>query len=192
MKKIFLINRKTRETDVKVRIDLNERTNFININTKIPFFDHMLSQIPFHGCFSCEIKCEGDIDVDTHHSIEDVGIVIGKALKKIFKERKTRRFCFFSAPMDESLTKITLDICNRPNFVFKTKNTKEKIKGVSLGNIKEFFKSVCFNSKTCIHIENYGDDFHHRVESMFKCFGLILRKALMIKKDKERSSTKDV
>ncbi|UOQ38025.1 Imidazoleglycerol-phosphate dehydratase [Candidatus Vidania fulgoroideae] len=189
----FLVNRETKETKSKIRIDFNDNLNFININTGIPFFDHLLSQIPFHGCFSCEIICKGDIDVDTHHSIEDIGIVFGKILKKIFKEKKKKRFFFSCVPMDESLTRMTMDICDRPSFVFNVKKTKEKIKGVSLSNIKEFFKSVCYNSKICLHVDNYGEDFHHRIESMFKCFGVLLKKTFSIKRNKiYKLSTKDL
>ncbi|MGX7583087.1 imidazoleglycerol-phosphate dehydratase [Candidatus Vidania fulgoroideorum] len=190
MKEEFFINRNTKETKIEIRISLNKNLNFININTGIPFFDHLLIQIPFHGCFSCLIKCNGDLKVDTHHIIEDVGIVLGKIIKKIFYERKVERFHYCFVPMDESLTRIIIDICNRHNFIFNVKRTNEKINGISINSIKEFFKSICFNSKTTIHIKNYGDDLHHRMESMFKCFGILLKNIFSSKRI--IFSTKDI
>lgn len=180
-KEEYFLNRFTKETKIEMRISFNKNLNFVNINTGVPFFDHLLMQIPFHGCFSCLIKCDGDQNVDTHHIIEDVGIVFGKLIKKIFKDKNVERFHFFYTPMDESLTRIVIDICNRPNFIFNVKKTEKKIRGVSMNNISEFFKSICFNSKITIHMENYGHDNHHKMESMFKCFGAILNKIFSTK-----------
>ncbi|MGX7576474.1 imidazoleglycerol-phosphate dehydratase HisB [Candidatus Vidania fulgoroideorum] len=187
----FYIKRVTNETNIKITINFNKNVNIKKIKTGIGFFDHLLQQTSFHGNFFLKIKSKGDLEVDNHHLVEDIGIALGKLFKKIFKKKTFRRYSFCYAPMEESLCRIVLDICNRPNLIFNTKK-KEKIpNGFNMFNIFEFFKSFVNNSFTTIHLDCYGEDSHHKFESIFKCFGLIIKKALKIK-DSINISTKSL
>ncbi|MGX7582515.1 imidazoleglycerol-phosphate dehydratase HisB [Candidatus Vidania fulgoroideorum] len=187
--KNFFYERKTSETDIRLRINLDKNLVFVKINTGIPFFDHMLMQLCFHGNFSMDLKCKGDIDVDIHHIVEDVGIVLGKIFKKIIKKRYYKRYAFFYVPMEESLTRINMDICNRSHLVFNVpKSHKNIFGGFSIDHLFEFFKSFSNNSFTTIHIENYGKDIHHRIESIFKCFGYVINTVLKLGINKKKTT----
>lgn len=181
MNKNYFYERKTKETDISLRINLDKNLVFVNIKTGIPFFDHMLEQFCFHGNFSMSLRCKGDLNVDSHHIIEDTGIVLGKIFKKIIYERYYKRYGFFYVPMEESLTRINVDICNRPCLVFNVpKSYKNIFNNFSIDNLYEFFKSFTNNSFITMHIENYGKDIHHRIESIFKCFGYIINTILKL------------
>ncbi|MGX7585904.1 imidazoleglycerol-phosphate dehydratase HisB [Candidatus Vidania fulgoroideorum] len=188
----FVYERKTKETSIKLRINFSNSINTISINTGISFLDHLLMQTSFHGCFSTVLDCVGDINVDSHHTVEDIGIVYGKLFRKIFKARKSCRYNFAYVPFDDSLTRMVLDISERPYLVFNVNGGEKGIKGITVNNILEFFKSFSNNSKTTIHIENYGYDRHHRMESIFKCFGVLLKRILETKKNNKVSSTKSL
>ncbi|QSW37909.1 imidazoleglycerol-phosphate dehydratase [Candidatus Vidania fulgoroideae] len=188
----FVLERKTRETNISLRVCFNKNINFIEINSGIPFFDHLLMQTSFHGCFSTYLKCAGDLDVDTHHTVEDIGIVYGKLFGDIFKLKQAERYVFSFVPFDDALTRIVLDISGRPYLVFNVQNKNHEIKGISMYTIMEFFKSFTSHSKTTIHIENYGFNNHHKMESIFKCFGILLKRVFDLKKSKHNYSTKDL
>ncbi|WP_458659029.1 imidazoleglycerol-phosphate dehydratase HisB [Candidatus Vidania fulgoroideorum] len=193
MKKNFFYERFTNETEIKIRINTDSHYRLTKIQTGIPFFDHMLRQISFHGNFSIDLACKGDLNVDNHHLIEDVGISLGKIYKQMFEYRKYKRYVFFYLPMEESLTRMAVDICNRPFFKFNYSEIYKYTKcGFTMENVYEFFKSFANNSKISMHIENYGSDVHHRIESIFKCFGVLTKKIFKLEKITYINSTKDL
>ncbi|MGX7589176.1 imidazoleglycerol-phosphate dehydratase [Candidatus Vidania fulgoroideorum] len=185
MKKIKLI-RNTRET--KIKVVLLKDNVFPLINTGIGFLNHMLEQFSYNSGFSLKIIAKGDLDVDQHHLVEDVGIVLGKFFKKISINSKKRYVNAF-VPMDESLTNFVIDISNRGNVFFNFKLNKFKKFDTEL--VYEFFRSFSMNSKYTIHINNYGLNTHHRIESIFKAFGVAIKK-LYGKKNRLIKSTKSL
>ncbi|MGX7589736.1 imidazoleglycerol-phosphate dehydratase HisB [Candidatus Vidania fulgoroideorum] len=188
----FVLERKTSETSIYLRVNFNKSLNFISIDSGIPFFNHLLMQTSFHGCFSTFLKCDGDLDVDTHHTVEDIGLVYGKLFSKVFKVKHAERYVFSFVPFDDALTRMVLDISNRPYLVFNVRSSNFGINGISMNTIMEFFKSFTSSSKTNIHIENYGFNNHHRMESIFKCFGILLKRVFDLKKSRYNYSTKDL
>ncbi|MGX7577297.1 imidazoleglycerol-phosphate dehydratase HisB [Candidatus Vidania fulgoroideorum] len=189
MKQNYYLERKTSETDISLRINFNKNLFFIRISTGIPFFDHMLMQTCFHANMSVDLKCIGDINVDLHHIVEDVGIVFGKIFKKIIKNKFYNRYAFFYIPMDEALTRMTMDICYRKYLVFNvSKSYKNIFCGFSIDHVKEFFKSFCNTANVTLHIENYGKDIHHRIESIFKCFGYLINNVLSLKINNKKTT----
>ncbi|MGX7458762.1 imidazoleglycerol-phosphate dehydratase HisB [Candidatus Vidania fulgoroideorum] len=188
----FVLERRTKETNIFLRVSFNSNLNFINIDSGIPFFDHLLMQTSFHGCFSTSLKCIGDLDIDTHHTVEDIGLVYGKLFGKVFKLKQAERYVFSFVPFDDSLTRIVLDISGRPYLVFNVQSTECSIKGISINTIMEFFRSFTSSSKTTIHIENYGFNNHHRMESIFKCFGILLKRVFSLKRNRHSYSTKEL
>ncbi|XAO72490.1 MAG: imidazoleglycerol-phosphate dehydratase [Candidatus Vidania fulgoroideorum] len=185
-KKIFKINRKTKETKIFSKINLSKKNKISSINTKIDFFDHLIEQFCFHGNFYLNLICKGNTKIDNHHIIEDTGIVLGKLFKKIFKNVKYKRYSFFKLIMEESITEIIIDISQRPylNLKIKKKNDKDFI----IEDVIEFFKSFSNNALINIHIYNKGENLHHRIESIFKCFGKVINNCLDLKENKIKST----
>jgi len=178
MKRKAIIERKTKETDIKISWMLDGAGNS-SINTKIPFFDHMLELFSKHGFFDLEIHATGDIEVDHHHLVEDMGIAMGRALKEALGDFSgIKRYGHAIVPMDEALCLLAIDLSGRPNFVFKG-----TLKGHT-GNfdtilIKEYFKGFVNEAKITVHVNLfYGDNIHHKVEAIFKAFGKALREAI--------------
>lgn len=186
------IFRKTNETDIYVRLNLDGTKN-IKIETGIPFFDHMLTLFAFHGSFDLDIKAIGDIDVDDHHTLEDVGLALGQAIYQALGERiGINRYGLMYLPMDEALSRVVIDMSNRPFLVFKAIFYREKVGTMDTQNVYEFFKSVVNESRMNLHIETlYGDNEHHKIESIFKGFGRALKEAVQIIHN-DVSSTKGV
>lgn len=186
-KKQALISRKTKETDIIVKINL-EGKGIHEIETGIPFFNHMLSLFSQHSLFDLKILAKGDLEVDEHHTIEDVGICLGGAIKKALKDKKgIKRFGKSILPMEEALVIVGLDICNRPFFMIKPslKKVKEKkqIKSFTPSLIEHFFRSLVVNSGVTLHINILnGDNFHHLVEAIFKAMALAFQEAVEINK----------
>ena len=171
-----LIERNTLET--KVKVDLNiDGNKKININTGIGFLDHMLTLFAFHGNFDLSIKCEGDLYVDDHHTIEDLGICLGQAFKEAIGNKiGIRRYSTVYIPMDEALVYTSLDISNRPYLVFNVNFQSEKIGNMSTQMFKEFFRAFINESKVALHINLvYGDNDHHKIEAVFKSFARALK-----------------
>jgi imidazoleglycerol-phosphate dehydratase len=176
------VERKTKETDISVEINL-DGSGHHEINTSIPFLDHMLSLMAMHGMLDVVVKAKGDIEVDDHHTIEDVGIVIGTAVKKALSDMKgITRYGNMSVPMDESLASIAIDISGRPYLVYNVVFPKKsKIKGFDPDLIEDFFHAFVTNSGITLHINvAYGRNTHHIIEAIFKGFGRALRQAIQI------------
>lgn len=184
--------RKTLETDVfiELNIDGNGKSQ---IDTGIGFLDHMLTLFAFHGRFDLNVKCKGDIDVDTHHTAEDIGIALGESFNKALGDKKgIKRYADILLPMDESLCRTALDISGRSFLVYDIDFKREMLGTMDVQNFKEFFIAFINNSKMTLHIKLlYGENDHHKIESVFKSFGRVLNEATMIVSD-EISSTKGV
>ena len=176
------VDRKTKETDIKVTINLDGEGKY-TIDTSIPFLDHMLSLMCKHGLFDLKIKAKGDIDVDYHHTVEDIGIVLGKAIKQALVDMKgISRFGQASVPMDEALSTVSLDISGRPYLVYKVEFPKKsKIKNFDPDLIEDFLQAFVSNSNITLHVESlYGRNTHHIIEAIFKALGRALRQAVSI------------
>lgn len=177
--------RKTKETDVFVSIDLDGK-GISDINTGVGFLDHMLELFAFHGQFDLSVTCHGDLQVDSHHTIEDIGIALGKSIKEALGDKKgIHRYGSFTIPMDETLLSVCLDMSNRPYLVFNV-----CLDNVLLGNYQtemteEFFRATAFNAGMTLHInEHYGKNMHHIIEACFKAFARALKEAVSI--DRQR------
>ncbi|MFQ6791447.1 MAG: imidazoleglycerol-phosphate dehydratase HisB [Thomasclavelia sp.] len=186
------IERNTLET--KILVDLNlDGNGQSQIDTGIGFFDHMLTLLAFHGNFDLKVKCDGDLEVDGHHTIEDLGIALGLAFKEALGDKRgIKRYGAFTICMDEALVTTNLDISNRPFLVFNVNLTCERIGTFETELAVEFFRAFAFNGGITLHInEHYGENNHHIVEAVFKSLGRALKKAVSIdekNKDKVISS----
>ena len=180
--RIAKVDRKTKETDINVTINLDGEGKY-TIDTSIPFLDHMLSLMCKHGLFDLKIKAKGDIDVDYHHTVEDIGIVLGKAIKQALVDMKgISRFGQASVPMDEALSTVSLDISGRPYLVYKVEFPKKsKIKNFDPDLIEDFLQAFVSNSSITLHVESlYGRNTHHIIEAIFKALGRALKQAVKI------------
>ncbi len=175
------ITRKTRETDIVVKINLDGNGES-TIDTGVGFFDHMLTGFARHGGFDLEVKCKGDLEVDSHHTIEDIGIALGCAINEALGDKKgITRYGFASIPMDEALSQCTLDISGRSYLVFDASFSSDKCGEMDTQLCEEFFRAVAFNSAITLHISApYGVNDHHKMEAMFKAFARALRQAVAI------------
>jgi imidazoleglycerol-phosphate dehydratase len=177
-------NRKTSETEIDLKLNL-DGTRSIFIETQIPFFDHMLTLFAFHAGFDLSISAKGDIPVDDHHTVEDVGIILGQAIKEALGDKVgINRYGLSYLPMDESLARSVIDISNRPFLHYKATFNRLSIGGLSLENVKEFLYAFAMEARISLHIESlYGDNDHHKVESLFKALGRSLKEAVMLQGD---------
>ncbi len=181
MKRTATIERKTSETDIRVYLDL-DRIEPSKIDTGVPFFDHMLNSMSRHGRFYTEIKCTGDIDIDDHHSVEDIGICLGCALKEALGDKSgIKRFGHAVIPMDESLSSAAVDLSGRAYFKYCGSELSGYIKDYSEELTLEFLRSFAVKSEVNLHIElRYGENRHHIHESIFKSLGVALYNAFSI------------
>lgn len=175
------IARKTKETDIKVCIDLDGK-GVNEINTGIGFFDHMLTALSKHSGIDMKISCNGDLNVDAHHSVEDVGIVLGQALNEALGDKVgIRRYGFASIPMDESLGTCSIDLSGRAFLVFDCTFAGDFCGTMDTQLFEEFFRSFSFNAGMTLHIAcPYGANDHHKAEAMFKALARALREATEI------------
>ena len=177
-----LIQRKTKETDIRLILNLDGKGQY-SIDSSIPFLDHMLSLMCKHGIFDMKLKAKGDIDIDFHHTIEDIGIVLGKALKQALGDMKgISRFGQATVPMDEALASVNIDISGRPFLVYRVSFPKKsKIKSFDPDLIEDFLQAFVSNSGITLHVESpYGRNTHHIIEAAFKALGRALRNAVSI------------
>ena len=175
------IKRKTNETDISVFINI-DGDGISDIDTGIPFLDHMLNQISSHGLFDLKIKAIGDTHIDDHHTNEDVGIALGKAFSKALGERKgISRFGHFFAPLDEALVQVTLDCSGRPHLSYDLQLKAPRIGNYDTELVREFFIAFVNNSGITLHINQIsGSNSHHIVEASFKAFSRAMRMATEI------------
>jgi imidazoleglycerol-phosphate dehydratase len=180
------VRRKTKETEVVLKLDLDGSGRH-TIATGIPFFDHMLSLLAYHSSIDLSLKTKGDIGVDAHHTVEDVGICLGDGIRKALGEAKgIQRYGMAMVPMDETLGSVALDLSMRPCLVFHMKLRRARIGTFDLELVEEFFKAFCNHSKITLHINLlYGKNSHHMIEAVFKGFGRALKEAIALD---ERSS----
>ncbi len=170
------INRKTNETHIQIKLCL-DGSGKMNIKTGLPFFDHILEQIGKHGLFDLDILATGDLKVDEHHTIEDVGIALGEAFLKALGTKKSIERYGFLLPMDESLAQVALDFGGRSFLVWNADFKREKIGDVPTEMFKHFFQSFCEAAKCNLNISVTGENEHHKIESIFKAFAKTLNKA---------------
>lgn len=173
------ILRETKETFIKVAIDL-DGTGQAQVSTGIGFFDHMLDSFARHGGFDLNIEAKGDLHIDFHHTVEDVGIVLGQAVAKALDGFKgIRRFGHAYIPMDETLSRCAIDLSNRPYLIWKVGFSRPKIGDFDTELFKEFHQAFAMNAGACVHLECvYGDNNHHIAESGFKALARALRVAV--------------
>ena len=183
------INRKTKETDIKVSLDLDGRGKN-DIDTGIGFLNHMLVAFAVHGDFDLTISCKGDLEVDGHHSVEDIGIALGQAFAKCTEDKSgIARYGSFIIPMDESLAECAVDISNRPFFVFDATFINEKVGELETQLIGEFFRAFAINALITLHLNSpYGENDHHKCEALFKATAHALNVAVKIEGDRILSS----
>lgn len=175
------IERKTKETDITISINLGGKGRN-DINTSIPFLDHMLRLFSFHSLIDLDIKAKGDIEIDYHHLMEDLGIVFGETLKKAAGDKSgIRRYGNATIPMDESLGQVVIDLSGRPYLVYRVKQPKTSTGGLEFSLFEDFFRAMTNHAMMNLHIiVPYGRDLHHIFEAVFKAFGRALREAVSI------------
>lgn len=173
------VERKTKETDISISINLDGKGRY-NINTSIPFLDHMLGLLSFHSQMDLEVKASGDIEIDYHHLMEDLGIVFGDTIKKALGDKMgIRRYGNATIPMDESLGQVVIDLSGRPYLVYKVKQPRATLRGLEFSLFEDFFRAVTNHAMMNLHIiVPYGRDLHHIFEAVFKAFGRALREAV--------------
>jgi imidazoleglycerol-phosphate dehydratase len=178
MKRIAEIERETKETHVRVSLTVDGRGQ-AEISSGIPFFDHMLTLFTVHGFFDLFLHAKGDLDVDFHHTVEDVGLVLGQAVTKALGERKgIRRYGHAVTPMDDALAAVTVDLSNRPFLVYNASEPAPSDTVLSPSLSKEFFRALVNRAGMNLHINvSYGENEHHVTESIFKAFGRALDQA---------------
>jgi imidazoleglycerol-phosphate dehydratase len=178
-KRVAKIERKTKETAIKLELNL-DGTGKTDIKSGIGFLDHMLDLWAFHGMFDLKLKCDGDLEIDTHHTTEDIALALGSALAEAVGEKKgIFRYGHSYVPMDEALIRAALDLSGRPEFVFHGEFTQPTIGYLDTQMITHFFKSLAVSSKMTLHLSIlYGINDHHKCEGMFKSVGRALRAAV--------------
>ncbi len=176
-----IISRKTGETNISVKVNL-DGIGTSDIHTGVPFFDHMLTQIAHHGLFDLEIKAVGNLEIDCHHTIEDVAISLGQAFDQALGDRKgILRVGCANVPMDEALCEVIIDLSGRPYFVFTGNWTGAMINNIPVTLLEHFFYSFSIGLKANLHAHiRYGRDDHHKAEALFKALARGLRKAIQI------------
>jgi imidazoleglycerol-phosphate dehydratase len=177
--RIAKVNRKTKETSIEAEVNLDGK-GLYKIDTGIGFLNHMLEQLSKHSLVDINLKAKGDLHIDLHHTTEDSGIVIGEAIAKALGDKKgIKRYAHAYIPMDETLSRVSLDISNRPYLVWKVKLKVEKLGEMDTELFKEWFQAFSQSAGITLHIENiYGDNSHHIIESCFKGLARALRIAL--------------
>jgi imidazoleglycerol-phosphate dehydratase len=172
------IARKTRETDITLTLDPDEPAAG-QVRTGLPFFDHVLASMAFHGRFFLDINASGDLEVDPHHLVEDVGLVLGQALSAVLaKSAQVRRFAHFVIPMDEALAQVTIDVCGRPTLVWRVRLPQERAGSFDLLLLREFFDGLTSQARVSLHVEaRRGRNSHHMVEAAFKALGKCIKES---------------
>lgn len=173
------ITRNTTETQISLLLDIDGSGKY-DIETGVPFFNHMLELFARHGLFDLKIKAVGDVDIDYHHTVEDVGIVLGQAFKQALGDKAgINRYGFFILPMDEVLVRVALDLSNRPVLVYDLGRIDARVRDFNVSLCREFFQAFANEVGANLHVKlEYGDEPHHIAEGAFKCFARALNVAV--------------
>ena len=173
--------RKTKETQIRVAVNLDGAGQGV-FNTGVPFLEHMLDQVARHGLLDLEVDADGDLHIDAHHTVEDVGIVMGQAMAKaVGSKQGIRRYGFAYVPLDEALSRVVIDFSGRPSLNYHVSYPRASISKFEVDLIHEFFQGFCNHALVTLHIDNIrGKNSHHIAETVFKAFGRALRMALEI------------
>lgn len=173
------VTRNTLETQIAVEINLDGSGQVI-LDTGVPFLDHMLDQIARHGMIDLKIKAKGDLHIDAHHTVEDIGITVGQAIAQAFGNKKgIRRYGHAYVPLDEALSRVVIDLSGRPGLAFHVEFVRARIGEFDVDLVHEFFQGLVNHAMITLHIDNLsGNNAHHQAETIFKAFGRALRMAL--------------
>jgi|TARA_B100001971_G_scaffold44676_1_gene39620 imidazoleglycerol-phosphate dehydratase len=188
LKRSAEVRRETKETCITVVIDL-AGTGSAELDTGVPFFDHMLEQVARHGLVDLKISAQGDLAVDGHHTIEDVGITLGQAIAQALGEpRGINRYGHAYVPLDEALSRVVIDFSGRPGLEFAVNWPRSRVGDFDVDLLQEFFQGFCNHARVTLHVDNLrGNNAHHVAETVFKAFGRALRMALTLD-DRQRDS----
>ena len=180
-KRVSTVERNTNETKITVKINLDGQ-GVGNIKTGLPFFDHMIEQLSKHSLIDIDLKCDGDLHIDSHHTVEDIGWALGSAINKALGNKKgIKRYSFSYLPMDECLTRCSIDVSGRPWLIWNVFLPAVSIKDIETEIFKEFFQAFSQAASLTLHIENlYGTNTHHIIESCFKSLAVAIRGAVSI------------
>ena len=175
------VSRNTLETKISVALNL-DGSGKVKLDTGLPFLEHMLDQIARHGLIDLDINAKGDLHIDAHHTVEDIGITLGQAFAQAVGDKKgIRRYGHAYVPLDEALSRVVLDISGRPGLVFNAEFVRSNVGEFEVDLIREFFQGFVNHALVTLHIDNLaGDNAHHQAETIFKAFGRALRVALEI------------
>ncbi len=189
-KRIGKVNRTTTETDISIVFE-PDRPGQIEVDTTLPFLNHMLNLMAFHGGFSLQVTARGDIEVDYHHLIEDIGICLGQAIKGAAADGTgIRRYGSAKIPMDEALAEVVIDVSGRPYLVYRIRHRGDRLRDLPVSLFEDFFRALSNHAMLTLHIlVHYGRDLHHIYEAVFKAFGIALSQALEVVST-QRPSTK--
>jgi len=173
------VTRNTLETQISVKLDL-DGSGQAKLATHVPFLDHMLDQVARHGVFDLEIEARGDLHIDAHHTVEDVGITLGQAFAKAVGDKKgVRRYGHAYVPLDEALTRVVVDLSGRPGLAFNVEFARARIGEFDVDLVHEFFQGFVNHAQVTLHVDNLcGTNAHHQAETAFKAFGRALRMAV--------------
>ena len=173
------VNRDTLETRIDVALNL-DGTGLADLNTGVPFLDHMLDQLARHGLIDLAVTAQGDLHIDAHHTVEDVGITIGQALAAALGDKAgVARYGHAYVPLDEALTRAVVDLSGRPGLVYEMPYTRPRIGDFDVDLVREFFQGLVNHARMTLHVDNLrGSNAHHQAESLFKAFGRALRMAV--------------
>ena len=173
------VKRNTKETQIKVSLILEGRGKS-KLNIGIPFLEHMLEQIARHGLFDLDIQAKGDLEIDAHHTVEDVGITLGQAFAEALKDKKgIRRYAHAYVPLDEALSRVVIDCSGRPGLEYNANYPRARVGDFDVDLIHEFFQGFINHANVTLHIDNLkGENAHHQAETIFKAFGRALRLAV--------------
>ena len=173
------VKRDTKETQIELSLDL-DGTGACTFATGLPFFEHMLTQVSRHGLIDIQLKAQGDLEVDAHHTVEDVGIVLGQAFNEAVGDKSgIYRYGHAYVPLDEALSRVVVDLSGRPGLFYNVTYTRGRIGDFDVDLLREFFQGFVNHAMVSLHLDNLkGDNAHHQAETLFKAFGRALRMAL--------------
>ncbi|MCG6899425.1 MAG: imidazoleglycerol-phosphate dehydratase HisB [Gammaproteobacteria bacterium] len=173
------VSRDTLETQISVSVNL-DGSGIVNLDTGLPFLEHMLEQVARHGLLDIEIKAQGDLHIDSHHTVEDIGITLGQAVAKALADKRgIRRYGHAYVPLDEALSRVVIDFSGRPGLQYHAVYPRARIGDFDVDLLHEFFQGFCNHASVTLHIDSLrGDNAHHIAETIFKAFGRAMRMAL--------------